>query len=93
MRASVWGPAPALRPRAQAARAPAAEERPIVFDGEPEPLAASTLRGELAPGTRVSGPALCALPEATLLVPPGWSGEVDQHGTIRLVATDVARSV
>ncbi len=75
-------------------RAPAAEERPIIFDGEPEPLAASILRGELAPGTRVSGPALCALPEATLLVAPGWSGEVDEHGTIRLMATNAAtRSV
>jgi hypothetical protein len=24
------------------------------------------------------------LPESTLLVPPGWSGEVDQTGTVRL---------
>ena len=31
---------------------------------------------------QLAGPALCALPEATLLVPPGWSGEVDAHGTI-----------
>jgi len=56
--------------------------RPIVFDGEP--LDATILRGELPPGTRVCGPALCALPEATLLVPPGWSGEVDEQGTIRV---------
>ncbi len=55
----------------------------IVFDGEP--LAASILRGEPTPGTHVTGPALCALPEATLLVAPGWSGEVDEFGTIRLV--------
>ncbi len=44
-------------------------------------LEASVLRGELAPGTEVHGPALCALPEATLLVPPGWCGAVDEHGT------------
>ena len=57
-------------------------ERPIVFDGQR--LRASVLAGELPPGTLVAGPALCALPEATLLVPPGWSGEVDGHGTIHL---------
>jgi N-methylhydantoinase A/oxoprolinase/acetone carboxylase beta subunit len=42
------------------------------------------LRGELPPNTRVSGPAVCALPESTLLVPPGWAGVVDAHGTCRL---------
>ena len=41
---------------------------------------------DLAPGTRVRGPVLCALPEATLLVAPGWSGEVDEFGTVKLVA-------
>jgi N-methylhydantoinase A len=85
MRVSVWGPAPSMQPRALAASAPLADVRPIVFDGEP--IAASVLRGELAPGTRVSGPALCALGEATLLIAPGWSGEVDGYGTIKLVAT------
>ncbi|MGO9319638.1 MAG: hydantoinase/oxoprolinase family protein [Solirubrobacteraceae bacterium] len=90
MRVSVWGPSPVLRPRVEGERAPAADVRPIVFDGEP--LAASVLRGELAPGTRVTGPALCALPEATLLVPPGWSGEVDQHGTVILMNAHEERS-
>jgi len=47
-------------------------------------LEAAVHSGELPAGTALSGPALCALPEATLLVPPGWSGEVDEHGTIRL---------
>jgi N-methylhydantoinase A len=105
MRASVWGPAPALRPpahaeagaetetsartagvRAAGAGAHTGETRPIVFDGRP--VASSVLRGELAPGTRVSGPALCALPEATLLVVPGWHGEVDQQGTVHLAAAE-----
>jgi N-methylhydantoinase A len=84
LRVSVWGASPSLRVQPASAPPPTAEARPIVFDGEP--LAASVLRGELAPGTLVSGPALCALPEATLLVAPGWSGEVDAHGTIHLVA-------
>jgi N-methylhydantoinase A len=84
MRVSAWGPSPTLRPGARTANAADAGTRAIVFDGEP--LAASILRGELAPGTRVRGPALCALPEATLLVAPGWSGEVDEFGTVKLVA-------
>ena len=42
------------------------------------------LRGELAPGTAVEGPAVCALPEATLAVPAGWAGEVDERGTVVL---------
>jgi N-methylhydantoinase A len=37
-----------------------------------------------APGTRIDGPAVVELPEATLLVPPQWSGAVDDAGTIRL---------
>lgn len=42
------------------------------------------LRGELPPGTTVAGPAVCALPEATLAVPAGWEGEVDDQGTVVL---------
>ena len=91
MRVSVWGPAPATRLRQGDVPASSTSEllREIVFDGEP--ITASVLRGELAPGTRVSGPALCALPEATLLVPPGWSAEVDKHGTVHLTDTSRAR--
>jgi N-methylhydantoinase A len=33
---------------------------------------------------RIEGPVVHPLPEATLYVPPGWSGEVDVWGTIRL---------
>jgi N-methylhydantoinase A/oxoprolinase/acetone carboxylase beta subunit len=54
----------------------------VVLGGEG--IDAAVLRGELAPGTRLQGPALCAMPEATLLVAPGWAGEVDVHGTARL---------
>jgi N-methylhydantoinase A len=54
----------------------------VVFDGEW--LEAELWRGELSVGSRVCGPALCALPESTLLVPPGWGGAVDKHGTIVL---------
>jgi N-methylhydantoinase A len=83
VRVSVWGPSPPLRPRAGRRATAATEElRGVVFDGAP--LQTAIVRGELAPEVVVSGPALCALPEATLLVPPGWSGEVDAYGTVHL---------
>jgi N-methylhydantoinase A len=52
------------------------------FDGTERE--ATVLSGEPEPGTRLSGPAICELPEATLAVPPGWAGEVEPSGTIRL---------
>ena len=83
MRVSVWGPAPVLTAEAGAGvHAEDAQPRPIVFAGET--VSASVHRGEPAPGTDLRGPALCALPEATLLIPPGWSGGTDAHGTIHL---------
>ena len=82
IRVSAWGSAPALSPQAATATVPALEDRAIIFRGNS--LEASIHRGELPPGTPLQGPALCALPEATLLVPPGWSGEVDIHGTVNL---------
>jgi len=56
--------------------------RRAVFAGEE--LDAEVLRGEPAPGDRVEGPAIVELPEATLVVPPGWRGETEAAGTIRL---------
>jgi N-methylhydantoinase A len=85
IRVSAWGPTPALRPTAASAGAPVMDMRPVVFDGEP--TATTILRGEPAPGTVLRGPAVCALGQATLLVAPGWSGEVDEQGTIHL--TDI----
>jgi N-methylhydantoinase A len=58
--------------------------REVVFDGERHD--AEILRGEPAPGERIVGPAICELPEATLAVAPGWSGAVDDAGTIVLEA-------
>jgi len=39
-------------------------------------------RGIPSPGTRLDGPAVVELPESTLLIPPGWTSEVDDTGTI-----------
>ncbi len=44
-------------------------------------MEAAVLRG----GTGdIRGPAICELAEATLVVPPGWSGVTDEDGTIVL---------
>ena len=43
-----------------------------------------SLRGDGGDHDRIEGPAVCPLPEATLYVPPGWSGAADEWGTVRL---------
>ena len=82
MRVSVWGSAPRPHVRGGGAVAPRAGTAQIVFAGQA--LEAQVLRGELSPGTRLRGPAVCALPQSTLLVAPGWWGEVDEHGTCHM---------
>jgi N-methylhydantoinase A len=91
VRVSAIGARPALRLKgaepAPSLRGPTAEPPPrgttrVVFDGKH--LEAELWRGELGAGARIEGPALCALGESTLLVPPGWSGQVDEHGTVVL---------
>jgi N-methylhydantoinase A len=52
--------------------------------GAAPPLRLAAVAGEPTPGTTIEGPTICALPESTLLVPAGWRGEVDAHGTVCL---------
>jgi N-methylhydantoinase A len=83
LRVSVWGQSPGLEARSPGDGAtPRGETRSVVLGGEA--TEAEVLRGELAPGTRLEGPALCAMPEATLLIAPGWAGEVDASGSAQL---------
>jgi N-methylhydantoinase A len=56
--------------------------RTVVLAGEEHE--ARVLTGEPEPGAELDGPAVCELPEATLVVPPGWRGRVEAAGTIRL---------
>jgi N-methylhydantoinase A len=56
--------------------------RQAIVDGQH--LDVEVLRGDPAPGTEIEGPAVVELSEATLLVSEGWSGDVDDTGTIRL---------
>ena len=61
--------APARRRRA---RKPRETTGVVRFDSRD--VEARVLVGALPEGMRVSGPSLCALPDSTLFVPPGWSG-------------------
>jgi N-methylhydantoinase A len=86
IRVSAWGVAPALELTASTASSMAEPQmRTVIFDGRPTPT--TILCGEPTPGSELEGPALCALGEATLLIPPGWSGHVDEQGTVRLLDT------
>jgi len=74
--------APGSAPRPVAAAEGAIEEgcRRVHFDGEW--VEAPVLRGEPAAGSEAEGPIVFELPEATFVVPPGWTTSVDQHGTV-----------
>jgi N-methylhydantoinase A len=56
--------------------------RTATLDGDEVALA--VLRGSPPPGTTIKGPAVVELRESTLLVPAGWTGEVDDTGTIHI---------
>jgi N-methylhydantoinase A len=56
--------------------------RPGRFAGEE--IEAAVLRGDPPAGTRVEGPAIVELPEATAVIPPRWSAAVDAHGTLTM---------
>jgi N-methylhydantoinase A len=78
VRAAVALPGAELPPGA-AAGEPETGEREAFFDEVP--VRARVLRGSVG---AVEGPAICELAEATLVVPPGWSGRADGDGTIVL---------
>ncbi|HEX7059778.1 MAG TPA: hydantoinase/oxoprolinase family protein [Solirubrobacterales bacterium] len=74
-------PGPRPRPAAAPSGRLTETRRRARFAGEW--LDSRVLRGEPAAGSRAKGPAIFELPEATLVLPPGWSAEVDDAGTIR----------
>jgi N-methylhydantoinase A len=82
LRVSASGSRPVLELSVAAAQPLEPQNRLVAFGGEW--LQARLWRGELPSGLHVSGPALCAMPESTLLVAPGWSGVVDEQGTLAL---------
>jgi N-methylhydantoinase A len=58
------------------------DSRAARFDGRM--LETAVLRGPAIPRERCAGPAVWELPESTVVIPPGWTGEVDAHGTLVL---------
>jgi N-methylhydantoinase A len=81
-------PGPNPRPRAAAAGKVRRSRRRARFGGEW--VEAEVLRGEPASGERLAGPCILELPEATLVLPPGWEAEVDELGSV--VASSVGES-
>ena len=88
IRATAHIPGPQLDLAAGAGDGAERSRRTVVFDGREHD--AEIVRGEPAPGESIDGPAICELPEATLAVAPGWSGTVDEAGTIVLEREDPA---
>ena len=74
-------PTPAPEPEASIAGRLERSAREARFGGEW--IEAEVLRGEPEAGTCADGPCVFELPEATLVLPPGWRAEVDSRGTIR----------
>jgi N-methylhydantoinase A len=56
--------------------------RLATFDGQR--IETVVVRGALAPGDDLVGPAVCELPDATIVVPPHWRVQVSEDGTIAL---------
>jgi N-methylhydantoinase A len=79
---SAVGAQPTLRLTSAPGEPAVRDSTRVAFDGEW--TEAELWRGELPVGAHVQGPAICALPESTLLVPPGWGGVVDEYGTLVL---------
>ena len=75
-------PGPEVTLEAPDGEAPEPTTRTAVFRGDEHDV--QVLRGELPARLEIAGPAICELPEATLVVPPGWSGDVHATGTVRL---------
>jgi N-methylhydantoinase A len=73
-------PGPEPKPVAAAEGVLHHSSRQVLFDGDW--VETPVLRGEPAAGTDADGPVVFELPEATLVLPPGWSARVDTHGTI-----------
>jgi N-methylhydantoinase A len=73
-------PGPAVEPRAAGDGELERTVRRTRFAGEWHE--AEVLRGEPVVGTEAQGPCVFELPEATLVLPTGWSATVDAAGTI-----------
>jgi N-methylhydantoinase A len=85
IRVAAVEPGPEPRPKAAAGGRLEESERKARFGGEW--IATRAFRGEPEAGFAAEGPCVFELPEATLVLPPGWSASVDKAGTITAVTT------
>jgi N-methylhydantoinase A len=77
--------APVTRARRGGDPAARVGERPIVFSLDEGPVAAAAYERErLGEGDRLEGPAIVHEMDSTVVVAPGWQGEVLADGTIEL---------
>ena len=80
IRLALVEPGPRPRPAAAAAGSLREGSRAVRFGGEW--IQTPVLRGEPGAGFGTEGPVVFELPEATFVVPPGWTAAVDEAGTI-----------
>jgi N-methylhydantoinase A len=80
IRVAAVEPGPEPQPRAAADGGVDESERRARFEGDWVPT--RVLRGEPTAGFAAEGPCVFELPEATLVLPPGWTATVDDAGTI-----------
>jgi N-methylhydantoinase A len=80
IRVAAFEPGPEPRPRAASTGGIEEGERRARFGGEWRDT--RVLRGEPESRFEAEGPCVFELPEATLVLPPGWSAAVDEAGTI-----------
>ncbi len=83
IRVAAYEPGPEPRPRAAGGGELTEGEREARFDGEW--AVTRILRGEPEAGFEATGPCVFELPEATLVLPPGWRASVDEAGTVTAV--------
>jgi N-methylhydantoinase A len=83
IRVAAFESGPEPKPRAAGGGELEESERDSRFGGDW--LGTRVLRGEPEAGFQSDGPCVFELPEATLVLPPGWSASVDEMGTITAV--------
>src|SRR3954452_184443 len=80
IRVAAFEPGPEPHPRAAGDGNLTEGERDARFGGEW--IRTRVLRGEPEDGFAADGPCVFELPEATLVLPPGWRASVDESGTV-----------
>jgi N-methylhydantoinase A len=83
IRVAAFEPGPEPRTRAAGEGGVSEDERDARFGGDW--IATRIVRGEPGSGFAADGPCVFELPEATLVLAPGWSASVDDSGTVTAV--------